>query len=58
MTDDVWLVDSTPIECGRSRDTAKRSALAGWAAYGWCASHSRWFWGLRLHLVCTSTACR
>jgi hypothetical protein len=27
--------------------------LAGWAAYGWCASHSRWFWGLRLHLVWT-----
>jgi hypothetical protein len=52
-SDDVWLVDSTPIECGRSRDTAKRSALAGWAAYGWCPSHSRWFWGLRLHLVCT-----
>jgi hypothetical protein len=52
-TDDVWLVDSTPIECGRSRETAKRSELAGWAAYGWCASHSRWFWGLRLHLVCT-----
>jgi hypothetical protein len=52
-TDDVWLVDSTPIECGRSRETAKRSALAGWATYGWCASHSRWFWGLRLHLVCT-----
>ncbi len=44
-TGDVWLVDSTPIECGRSRDTAKRSALVGWAAYGWCASHSRWFWG-------------
>jgi hypothetical protein len=52
-TDDVWLVDSTPVECGRSRDTAKRSALAGWACYGWCPSHSRWFWGLRLHLVCT-----
>jgi Transposase DDE domain len=52
-TDDVWLVDSTPVECGRSRETAKRSALAGWAAYGWCPSHSRWFWGLRLHLVCT-----
>jgi hypothetical protein len=45
-------VDSTPVECGRSRETAKRSALAGWASYGWCASHSRWFWGLRLHLVC------
>jgi hypothetical protein len=52
-TDDVWLADSTPVECGRSRETAKRSALVGWAAYGWCASHSRWFWGLRLHLVCT-----
>jgi Transposase DDE domain len=52
-TDDVWVVDSTPVECGRSRQTAKRSELAGWATYGWCASHSRWFWGLRLHLVCT-----
>jgi hypothetical protein len=31
-TDDVWLVDSTPVECGRSRETAKRSALAGWPA--------------------------
>ena len=27
--------------------------LAGWAGYGYCASHSRFFWGLRLHLVCT-----
>src|SRR6266700_4081784 len=52
-TDDVWIVDSTPVECGRSRQTAKRSDLAGWAQYGWCASHSRYFWGLRLHLVCT-----
>jgi hypothetical protein len=52
-TDDVWVVDSTPVECGRSRETARRSDLAGWAEYGYCASHSRWFWGLRLHLVCT-----
>jgi hypothetical protein len=52
-TDDVWVVDSTPVECGRSRETAKRSDLAGWAEYGYCASHSRFFWGLRLHLVCT-----
>ena len=21
--------------------------------YGYCASHSRWFWGLRLYLICT-----
>jgi hypothetical protein len=52
-TDDVWVVDSTPVECARSRETVKRSDLAGWAEYGYCASHSRWLWGLRLHLVCT-----
>lgn len=52
-SDDVWIVDSTPVECGRSRETARRSDLAGWAEYGYCASHSRYFWGLRLHLVCT-----
>jgi hypothetical protein len=48
-TDDVWVVDSTPVECGRSRETVKRSDLGGWAQYGYCASHSRYFWGLRLH---------
>jgi hypothetical protein len=51
--DDTWLIDSTPVECGRSRPTVKRSNLAGWAGYGYCASHSRWFWGLRLHLIAT-----
>ena len=51
--DDLWLVDSTPVECGRSRQTQKRSDLAGWATYGYCASHSRFFWGLRLHLIVT-----
>jgi hypothetical protein len=52
-SDDIWVVDSTPVECGRSRETARRSDAAGWAEYGYCASHSRFFWGLRLHLVCT-----
>ena len=51
--DDTWIMDSTPVECGRSRPTVERSELAGWASYGYCASHSRFFWGLRLHLVCT-----
>lgn len=53
VTDDVWVVDSTPVECARSRETVRRSDLAGWAEYGYCASHSRYFWGLRLHLVTT-----
>ena len=51
--DDVWLVDSTPVECGRSRETQKRSERPGWATYGYSASHSRYFWGLRLHLITT-----
>lgn len=54
-TDTVWIADSTPVECARSRPTVKRSNLAGWAGYGYCASHSRFFWGLRLYLVCTPT---
>ncbi len=37
-----------PIPCGTSRQTAKRSDLWGLADYGWCASHSRWYWGLKL----------
>jgi hypothetical protein len=51
--DTTWIADSTPVPCGMSRPTARRSDLAGWAGYGYCASHSRWFWGLRLYLVCT-----
>lgn len=53
FTDDVWIADSTPVECARSREAALRSDMAGFAEYGYCASHSRYFWGLRLHLVCT-----
>ena len=47
--DDLVLVDSTPVECGRSVETSKRSQLADAADYGYCASHSRYFWGFRLH---------
>ncbi|MGZ5398178.1 MAG: IS982 family transposase [Mycobacterium sp.] len=52
-TNDVWLLDSTPVECARSRETVKRSNLAGAAGYGYCTSHSRFFWGFRLHLIAT-----
>ncbi len=47
--DDLVLIDSTPIECGRSIETTRRSALGPWCAHGYCASHSRHFWGMRLH---------
>jgi Transposase DDE domain len=49
--DDVVLLDSTPVECGRSVDTARRSALAPACAHHYSRSHSRWFWGMRLHLL-------
>jgi len=52
-TDDVWVADSSPVECARSREAVHRSDLAGHAEYGYCASHSRYFWGFRLHLVAT-----
>jgi hypothetical protein len=42
-----------PGRVRRSRETARRSDLAGYAEYGYCASHSRFFWGLRLHLIAT-----
>jgi hypothetical protein len=54
--DDLLLVDSTPVECARSRETVKRGgasrladAISDAADYGYCASHSRHFWGFRLH---------
>ncbi len=47
------LIDSTPLPCAASRETVKRSDLAGHAGYGYCASHSRFFWGFRLYLLCT-----
>lgn len=50
-TDALRLIDATPVPCGTSRETVKRSDLAGQAGYGYCASHSRWYWGLKLYLV-------
>jgi len=50
--DNLRLLDSTPVPCGQSRETARRSQLTGHAAYGYCRSHSRYFWGFRLYLLC------
>ena len=47
------LLDGTSVVCGRSRTTAKRSDLAGWAGYGHDTSHHCFYWGSRLLLVCT-----
>lgn len=50
--DDLWMTDATPLPCGSSRETVRRSDLAGDAGYGYCASHSRFYWGFKLYLVC------
>jgi Transposase DDE domain len=47
------LMDATPVPCGQSAVTAKRSDLYGWAGYGYCPSHSRWYWGSKLLIICT-----
>jgi hypothetical protein len=51
--DRLRLLDSTPVPCAASRETVRRSALAGLGGYGYCRSHSRWFWGFRLYLLCS-----
>jgi hypothetical protein len=50
--DDLLISDATPVPCGMSRETVTRSDLAGHANYGYRASHSWWYWGLKLYLVC------
>jgi hypothetical protein len=47
------LMDATPVPCGQSAITARRSDLYGWSGYGYCPSHSRWYWGAKLLLICT-----
>ena len=54
MFDGLRLLDSTPVPCAASRETVRRSELAGAAAYGYCRSHSRFFWGFRLYLLCAA----
>jgi hypothetical protein len=57
--DNVLVLDSTPVATARSRETVKRAgdseladAIGDAAGYGYCASHSRYFYGMRLHLLC------
>jgi hypothetical protein len=47
------LMDGTPVPCGQPVVTARRSDLFGYAGYGYCAAHSRWYWGTRLMLIAT-----
>jgi hypothetical protein len=48
------LLDGTPVGCGQSRITAKRSGLFGYAGYGYEPAHSRYYWGVKLLLLVTA----
>jgi hypothetical protein len=52
-TELLRLVDGTPVPCGASRTTARRSNLFGHAGYGRDTSHHRFYWGANLLLVVT-----
>jgi hypothetical protein len=47
------LVDGTPVPCGASPTTARRSDLFGYAGYGRDTSHHRFYWGVNLLVVAT-----
>jgi hypothetical protein len=51
-SDDLRLLDTTPLPCGQSLETTRRSQLAPWAGFGYCPAHSRRYWGFKLVLLC------
>ena len=55
--DSLSYIDTTPLPCGQSVQTANRSELAPWCGFGYCAAHSRYFWGMRLVLWCGLDGC-
>ena len=55
--DSISLLDTTPLPCGQSVATARRSELAPWCGFGYSAAHSRYFWGMRLVLLCGPDGC-
>ena len=50
-TGSVRLVDGTLLSCANYAGCASKSEFAGYAAYGYCAAKSHWYWGVRLLLV-------
>jgi hypothetical protein len=50
-TGHVRLVDGTLLSCANYAGCAQQSLFAGSAGYGYCASKSQWYWGMRLVLM-------
>jgi hypothetical protein len=47
----VRLVDGTLLGCANYAGCASKSEFAGHGGYGYCASKSQWYWGMRLLLI-------
>jgi Transposase DDE domain len=45
------VADGTLVGAANYAGCAAKSEFAGFAAYGYCASKSRWYWGVRLVLL-------
>jgi hypothetical protein len=56
-TQPAQLRHTTPLPCGQSVATANRSELAPCCGFGYCAAHSRFYWGMRLVLWCGPDGC-
>jgi hypothetical protein len=39
------------VPCAVSRETVKRSEIAGSGGYGFCAAHTRYYRGFKLYLL-------
>lgn len=50
-TDDLRLLDTTPLPCAQSIQTTRTSELSPWAGFGYSAAHSRYYWGFKLVLL-------
>jgi hypothetical protein len=46
------LMDATPVRAG-SRLSPPGADLYRWAGYRYCPSHSRWYRGAKLLIICT-----
>jgi hypothetical protein len=51
-TDELCLLDTTPLPCAQSVQTTRTSELAPYCGFGYAPAHSRRFWGMRLVLLC------
>jgi hypothetical protein len=57
-SDELLLLDSTPIECGRSLETVRRSQLADICGYGYSKAIPAGFGGCGCNLACAPDGAR